>query len=106
MYNITFPGIYINEELNILKADDEVKSKVEKLREIVKSGKSTLLVEAENESQSKKLLAVKQTAGEKVTVEAHKTFNQTKGVVKNKALGENTMEELIERLVGQGVANI
>ena len=106
MFNIKFPGVDINEGLNVIKADNEIKAKVGNLRKIVKAGKSTLLVETESENQSNKLLSLKQIADVPVVVEAHRTLNQVKGVIKSKAMGMNTVEELVDKLKDQGVSSI
>ena len=106
VFNIKFPGVDINEELNIIKADKEIKSKVGKLKKIVKAGKNTLLVETESADQSMKVMTLKQLADIPVIVETHKTLNQVRGIVKSKAWGKNTIEELKEQLANQGVADI
>ena len=51
MFTIRFPGVDINEQLNILQADEDIKGKVGKLKKIVKASKNTLLVKTENEMQ-------------------------------------------------------
>ena len=72
---------------------------------MVKSGKSTLLVEEADEAQVRRLENIKLIAEEAVIVELHKILHHIKGVVKSKALDQSTREELRERLADQGVTH-
>ena len=106
IHTIKFPGVNISEELNLIRADNEIKATCGRLKKITKSGRSTLLVESNSEEQANKLMTLKKIADEIVIVEPHKTLNQIKGVIKSKALNKNTIEELKERLEDQGIVNI
>ena len=86
MYCIKFPGIGMNEELNLIRTAQEIKEKVGILKRMVKSGKSTLLVEVSDEAQVRRLENIKRIADEAAIVEPHKTLNDIKEVVKSKAL--------------------
>ena len=106
VFNVKFPGIDISKELNLVKANKEIDSKLGKLKRITKAGRNTLIIETENEVQANKLKALKEIANVHIVVEPHKSYNQVKGIIKSKAFGMSTSEELLECLSEQGVDKI
>lgn len=93
IFNVRFPGVNISNELNIIQADSEIKSKIGRPRKISKAGKSILMIETYNAAQSEKLQKIKRIASHEVIVEPHKTLNQVKGVVKSRAFSRSSEEE-------------
>ena len=105
-FNLRFPGAIIDRDINILKTDKELLEKIGKAEKITKSGKNSLLIMAKNQEQANKLLSVKKLDNKPVTVESHRKFNGAKGVIRSRALGQSTDEELTEHLQGQGVKEV
>ena len=96
----------INSELNITAADLDIKKQVGKLQKVSKAAKIALLMETASAAQTEKLKIVKTIAGHIVIVEEHKHYNMVKGVVRSKAFGACSEEELKEHLMEQGVVDI
>lgn len=105
-YIITFPGLNISNDLDIIKTSKELKESAGKLKKITRAGKSTLLVETVSALQSEKLKKIKKLANHEVLVTKHKLFNSVKGVVRSRAFGHNTIEEIRENLSNQGVSDV
>lgn len=105
-FNIRFPGVALDKDVNILKTDKDLLSQVGKLEKISQAGRNTLLVEACNAAQATKLLALSLLDGNAVVVEPHKLFNGAKGVIRSSAFNQCTEEELTEHLRDQGVSEV
>ena len=106
IFNLKFPGIDISKELNLVKANKEINSKLGKLKSITKAGRNTLIIETENEIQANKLKSLKEIANVQVVVEPHRTYNQVKGIIRSRAFSMSSIEELQECLKDQGVDKI
>ena len=106
VYNIKFPGLDINSELNVIEADMDIKRQVGKLGKITKAGKNTLFVETISASQSEKLMNVKTIAKQVVMIEEHKHYNKVKGVVPSKTMSACEEDQLKEHLREQGVVDV
>ena len=105
-YIIKLLRMNINTELDIIKTDDDLKRQVGQLKKITKAGKDTLLIESSTSAQSTKIRGVTKLAGTAVVVTPHKRYNTVKGVVRSKAFGKSTEEDLKERLEEQGVTEV
>ena len=105
MVNLTFPGIDISSDLNIIRAEAELNKQIGKPERIIKANKSTLLVETKTKDQTEKLLEVKNLAGKQTEAKIHPTLNTVKGVIKSRSFGACTEEEIVNHLKDQGVAS-
>lgn len=105
-YVITFPGVDIDSELNILTADKELKSAIGIPNKTSKLNKNSLLVQVKSENQAKKLLNLKRIDDKIITVELHKTMNFCKGTILSEALSQNSEEEILEAVKDQGVVKV
>lgn len=101
--NLTFPGIDISSDLNVIKASKELEEKIGKPERIVKSNRNTLLIEVKNRNQGEKLLKINKLAGKNTEVKPHPTLNTVRGVIRSQTLGACTEEEIVEHLSDQGV---
>ena len=106
IFNIRFPGININTDLNVIQADNDLKQYVGHPKRVIKAGKSALQIEVRSKAQAENLKKIKKLAGFNVVIESHRTLNQVKGVVRSKAFGQCTEEQLMQSLEDQGVASI
>ena len=105
-YNIRFPGIIIDRDINIFKTDKDLLSQVGKLSKIIKSNRNTLLVEASSIGQADKVKALTSLDGNVVTVEPHRSFNGSKGVVRSQTFSQSSEDELRDCLKEQGVSDV
>ena len=105
-FTIRFPGLNISTDVNILRMSADIRRETGKLSKITKANRSSLLVEVESPNQATKLKSIKTLAGHPVIVEAHRSFNQIKGVVRSKAFSHNTEAELQDHLSEQGVGEV
>ena len=103
---VSFPGINISTDLDIIRTSDEIKQTIGKPKRMIRSGKSALLIETFDGRQSDKLTKISQIAGHTVKIEKHKHYNTVKGVVRSKAFGHNTIEQIAEDLKNQGVTDV
>ena len=103
---VSFPGINISTDLDIIRTSDEIKQTIGKPKRMIRSGKSALLIETFDGRQSDKLTKMSQIAGHIVKIEKHKHYNTVKGVVRSKAFGHNTIEQIAEDLKNQGVTDV
>ena len=72
MINVTFPGVDISKDMNIIKTEAELYQKIGKSKKIVKANKNTLLIETMSRQQAQKLLTVFVLAGNGVKTEEHR----------------------------------
>ena len=105
-YTIRFPGIIIDRDINIFKTDKDLLSQVGKLPKIIKSNRNTLLVEASSIGQADKVKALTSLDGNVVTVEPHRSFNGSKGVVRSQTFSQSSEDELRDCLKEQGVSDV
>ena len=105
-YNIKFPGLILERDINILKTDKDLLNKIGKPEKITRSGKNILLVKARTPEQAGKICALTHLDGNVVYIEPHRKFNGTKGVIRSKTMSQSTEEELLEHLKDQGVREI
>ena len=103
---LTFPGIEIATELNVIKANKDIKEHLAHGYKISKLSKNSLLIEVSSEEQLQKLNKLTNVAGHPVTVQPHRTMNYTKGTIYSENLGNSTEEEILECLTDQGVIKI
>ena len=103
---MTFPGTLIDNELNVIAVDKELKESMGKARKISKLSKNSILIEVCNAAQGATLAEIKAIAGHPVVVEAHKTMNITKGTVYSEAMAQSSEEEIMEQLKDQGVIQV
>ena len=105
-FKVKFPGVEIENGLNIITAEDEIEEKIGKPKEIRKLTKNALQIEVRNEAQAEKLKVVTQLDGKTVIVEGHDSMNTIKGTVNSTAMSHSTPEQLMGRLSNQGVIKI
>ena len=103
IFNITFPGIDITKDLNVIRCNNELLQTIGKPKKIVKSNKNTLLIETSFREQTQALLKISKLADHAVEIREHPFLNTIKGVARSGALGICTEEEIMERLKEQGV---
>ena len=103
MINLTFPGIDISSELNIIRTEADLIKQIGKPERIVKANKSTLLIETKSKEQTEKLIQIKHIAGKEIITKIHPTLNTVKGVIKSRSFGACTEEEIVNHLKDQGV---
>ena len=105
-FNIKFPGKRINEDIDVVMTDDELKAVIGQPEKIVRAGYNSLQVATKSQEQTNKLMNIKELAGNPVIIEAHKTLNTVRGVVRSKSFSHSCLTNLQERLKPQGVSNI
>ena len=105
-YIMKFPRLDIDTKLNVIATDKEIKNKIGLPRKISKLNKDSLLIEVKTSSQGKKLMELKRITGLEVTINEHKSMNQSKGTLYSETLSNSTEEELLECLQEQGVIKI
>ena len=105
VFNIKFPGVNIDTELNVIEADLDIKKKIGKLK-ITRAGRSALLVGTWDSAQTEKLKNVKTLAGELVVIDEHKHYNTVKGVVRSRAMTVCSEDQIKEHLREQGVTEL
>lgn len=104
---ISFPGVNIREEINILNTNKDLKSSLDNnMPKLTMAGYNSLLVEVINKNQSEKITQIKSLDGNPVVVSTHRLYNSIKGVVQTKSFDKSTIEELQEELSTQGVTYI
>lgn len=105
-YVITFPGVEIDSEINVISADREIKGKIGEYRKATKLNKDSLLIEVCSEQQAKALMRVKSVGNKTVTVQPHRTMNTVKGTVLSDAMSQSSIQEITEQLAPQGVTKV
>lgn len=105
-YVITFPGVDIDSELNVIAADIEIKAKIGKPKKITKMNRNALLIEIANKEQGNKLLDIKKIDNNIVTTQIHRTMNEIKGTVYSEVMLHSTEEQILETLKEQGVTKV
>ena len=103
---MTFPGIDINTDLNVILADIEIKEKIGKAKKISKLNKKSLLIEVASKNQLEKLKAITTIAEQPVTIEDHKTMNFRKGLIFSDSLSQSTEAQICEKLSDQHVVKV
>jgi hypothetical protein len=87
--------------LSVFKIGDTLRAcGVDKPKSVTKLKSGDLLVHVDSQSKSERLLKVKTFSNVTVTVQAHKTLNSSKGVVKSRELDTCTEEELVKGVEG------
>ena len=106
-YVITFPGIRMTSELNVITDDKEIKEKIGGCpTKISKRNNSALLIEVVNEAQGRQVVQIDKIVNNPVTVQPHRTLNSVKGTVYSEVMSQSSIEELEEVLKGQGAVKI
>ena len=105
-FNIKFAGYNLHKDINIIKTEKDIKIQVGKPKRIDQLNVNTLLIEAADPEQAKKIKTIKTLNEINVFVESHRHFNGAKGVVRSAALDQNSEEELLECFKEQGVRDI
>ena len=105
-YLIKFPVQNISTDLNVIKAESDIRAAIGNPRKVLKANRNSLLLETSNKSQSDKMLAVRSLAGMPVVVSSFSKLNTERGIVRSKAMGQCTIDELLDCLSDQNVIDI
>ena len=107
-YILKFPGVDINEEMNILELERDIIDKIGSPKKIEKISRNSLMIEVLSLEQATKLETLNSTkiAKEVSTVQPHRTLNTTRGVVRSKAMGHIAEDQLLDHLKNQGVISL
>ena len=89
IFNIKFPGININIDLNVIEADNDFKQYVGHPKLVIKAGKSVLQIELRNKAQAENLKNIKKLAGFNGVIEPHRTLTQVKGARRLESILKN-----------------
>ena len=103
---IKFPVQNISTDLNVIKAETDIRSTIGAPRKILKHNFNSLLLETTSKTQSEKVLRITKIATMTVTISSFSRLNTERGIVRSKAMGQCTLEELLECLSDQGVTDI
>ena len=105
-FTIRFPVQNISADLNVIRAELDIKTAIGKPKKIIKANRNSLLIEAATKAQSEKISRLHSIADLPVTVSPFSRLNTERGIVRSKAMGQCTREELLECLSGQGVVDL
>ena len=105
-YVLTFPGINIYTELNVIAADSEIRRKIGNPKKISKLNKNSLMIQITAEKQGKILRELKTVSGHPTVCEPHRSLNIVKGTVLSETMGNIPMDDLLTTLENQGVSKI
>ena len=105
-YVLSFPGIDIESELNIIRANNEIIESIGKPKKVTKLNKNSLLIIVNNLSQSEKIKRLTEVASQPVTVEPHRTLNSVRGTVYSEAMTQSSDEEILHQLGPQRVIKV
>jgi len=100
---ITFPGMYIDSQLNVISAENDIKNSIGNLKKITKLNKNSLLIQITEENQIERIRSVTHIAGNPVVIEQHRSMNSVRGTVYSEALSQSSELEILEKLADQGV---
>ena len=103
---LSFPGIDIESELNIIKANNDLIKKIGKPRKITKMNKSSLLIIIDDSDQANKMQNINEIASQPIVIEPHRTLNSIKGTVYSEAMSQSTDEEILDQLKSQRVIKV
>ena len=103
---LTFPGVDINTELNLIRANSEILNKIGKPKKISKMNKRSLLIEVHSSDQLSKLASIKKIADHPVTIQSHRTMNSVKGTIYSMSLSQCKEEEIQKYLSDQKVTKV
>ena len=105
-YVLSFPGTYIDSEINVIIVDTEIKQKIVIPKKMTKLNKSALLVQVSSERQGNALSNINKVAEHPVTVQLHRTLNVVKGTVYSETMSNSTEEKILEQLKEQGLTKV
>ena len=105
-YLIKFPVQNISTDLNVIKAESDIRAAIGTPRKILKANRNSLLLETCNKTQSDKMLVVRTLADMPVVVSSFSKLNTERGIVRSKAMGQCTIDELLDCLSDQNVIDI
>jgi hypothetical protein len=105
-YILTFPGINIKTDLNVIEANQQLQAAIGIPKKIVTIDTKSLLIEVNSVHQSMQIMNIKTIANNPVIVKLHPTLNTAKGLVTSTAMTKCSEDQLKEVLRGQGVSNI
>lgn len=104
-YNIIFPGIDLNKDVNGNSVEREITQKIGPTKKISKVNRNTLLVQITSSKQITSIQQLKTVANHPITTSLDPHLSFAKAIVQSKVMSSMTEQELKEKLTSQGVIN-